>query len=333
MRIGYALYSGALMTGNTLAADMLAAASNLQHRRKQRQASYQAWWFAETLEPQQLRSGLLTLPDLTYQDQRPLDVIVLPPIWGNPKKSLRQNKHLLNWLKHHYENQTTIIATSTGVVWLAEAGLLEAKAATTHWYYFEQFRQNYPKVRLNQHANITQAEHIYCAVSLIALSELLLYLIKQWYGPSSAHIIEKHFHHEVETYNQPCFQIGGALQFDESIALAQDCMQRHLAEPLSMQNVAQEAGISLRTLNRKFKDQVGEAPAKYFQKIRLETAKKLLADWSMSIQDVAEQVGYQDSHYFSKLFQKTFHLSPSAYKRIVKAKVYQSEAQHFVEPT
>ena len=253
---------------------MLAAASRLRPRRVQRQQPYQACWYAQTLEQQATSSGLPVLPQFTYANRKPLDLIVLPPLWGNPRKSIRQQPELISWL------QTPSSATNSNRCHWNRRGLA-CRSGAFRWPsgHHALALLRHPDSKLSKHSRQSTCQHHPSQSALLRCEplklypELLLYLIKQWYGAATAHLIEKHFHHEVATDHQPCFETGGSLQFDEAIALAQDFMQRHFAEPITMQAVAQAAGISLRTLSRKFKAQVGEAPAEHLQKIRLNTAK------------------------------------------------------------
>ncbi|KLV03385.1 AraC family transcriptional regulator [Photobacterium aquae] len=321
--VAFLLYDRALITGVSLAAEMLSSASRLRTRSQQKQKPLNITVVGPSLEPMAASAGLRLQPDTTYDNEQSFDTVILPPMWGNPLQSVRRHPEIIRWLQQQYQKGANLVATGTGVVWLAETGLLNHLVATTHWYYYDNFSQRYPKVILNRKASITEANGLYCTTSINSQSELILYFIAQAYGQKIAVTIETHFGHEIsKTNHQPFYQIGGQIQFDESIALAQDWMKRNLSQNITAQSTAEHCQLPLRTFNRKFKDQVGETPHKYLQRLRMETAQQLLRDVGMSIQDVAEQVGYQDPHHFSTRFQQHFQMTPTQYRRVVKAKIY-----------
>lgn len=323
MKVGFVLYHRALITGVSLAAEMLSSAASLRDRKRQRDNPFDIKLIAPSLKSPKLTAGIKLQPDLTFKDEHTFDIVILPPMWGNPVSSISHTPEIVPWLIRQYQSGAKLVATGTGVSWLAEAGLLDNQVATTHWYFYEKFAARYPNVQLNRQASITAANGLFCTGSINSQSEMILYLIAENFGQNIAKIIETHFGHEIsKSAQQPFYQIGGQVQFDESIALAQDWMKRHLSQPITAQRVATQCDLPLRTFNRKFKDQVGQSPHQYLQKIRMETAQQLLRDFGMSVQDVAEQVGYKDAYHFSTRFQQQFSLTPGKYRKMVKAKIY-----------
>ncbi|WP_299013421.1 GlxA family transcriptional regulator [uncultured Photobacterium sp.] len=323
MKVAFALYHRALITGISLAAEMLSSAASLRPRQQQKKAPFEIKLVAPSTEPPEVPAGLKLQPDITFQNQQAFDIIILPPMWGNPLVTLRQSPEIIPWLIKQYQQGAKLVATGTGVIWLAETGLLDNQVATTHWYYYDKFAARYPNIRLNRQASITAANGLFCTGSINSQSEMILYLIAESFGQKTANIIETHFGHEIsKSTQQPFYQIGGQVQFDESIALAQDWVKRNLSKTITAQSIADHCGLPLRSFNRKFKDQVGESPHQYLQKVRMEAAQQLLRDFGMSVQDVAEQVGYKDAYHFSTRFQQQFSMTPSQYRRMVKAKIY-----------
>ncbi|MGF1760985.1 helix-turn-helix domain-containing protein [Photobacterium sagamiensis] len=326
MKVGFVLYHRALITGVSLAAEMLSSAASLRERKQQRDNPFDIKLIAPSLKSPKLTAGIKLQPDMTFEDEHIFDIVVLPPMWGNPISSLSHTPEIVPWLIRQYQHGAKLVATGTGVSWLAETGLLDNQVATTHWYFYEKFAARYPRVQLNRQASITAANGLFCTGSINSQSEMILYLIAENFGQKIANTIETHFGHEIsKSAQQPFYQIGGQVQFDESIALAQDWMKRNLSQPMTAQSVAIQCGIPLRTFNRKFKDQIGQSPHQYLQKIRMETAQQLLRDFGMSVQEVAEQVGYKDAYHFSTRFQQEFSLTPSKYRKMVKAKIYNAE--------
>ena len=323
MKIGFVLYDKALVTGISLAAEMLSGASRLRDRKTQHQDPLEIKLISTTLEAKSLTAGLRLQPDLTFSCEQDFDLVIFPPMWGNPLVSIIKHPEIIPWLHQQYNKGAKILSTGTGVCWLAEAGLLDGLPATTHWYFYDQFSQQYPQVKLNRQASITAANGLYCAGSINSQSEMMLFLINEMFGKKIASVIENHFSHEISrTQQQPFYQIGGQVQFDESIALAQDWMQRNMAKVITNQRVADVCQLPLRTFNRRFKEQVGQTPNQFLLTLRLETAQILLRDFGLTMCDVAEQVGFRDTYYFNKKFQQHFDMAPKQYRDMVKAKVF-----------
>ncbi|MFM2484116.1 GlxA family transcriptional regulator [Celerinatantimonas yamalensis] len=323
MNVAFVLYARALVTGVSLAVEMLTSAAMLRERALQKTNPLVVRIVAADKTPPRLTGGLILQPDITFDDEFDTDIIIFPPMWGNPLTAIKQTPDLINWLIRHYQRGCQIVAAGTGVIWPAEAGLLDGQVATTHWSFYDRFASRYPQIKLNRKASITAADGIYCTGSINSQAEMLLYLITEHFGQRIASIIETQYGHEVsKTSQQPFYQIGGQLQFDESIALAQDWMKRNLATSMTAQTISMQCSLPLRTFNRKFKEQVGQTPHQYLQQLRIHTAQQLLRDFSMSIQDVAEQVGYHDSYHFSTRFKQLCQITPSEYRKMVKAKIY-----------
>jgi len=80
--------------------------------------------------------------------------------------------------------------------------------------------------------------------------------------------------------------------------------------------------MSVRTLNRRFKNALGKTPLDYLQEIRINTAKDLLKTSNLSISEIADKVGYQDTGYFTTLFKKKLATTPNAYRDTVRAKLF-----------
>ena len=323
MKIGFVLYDKALVTGISLAAEMLSGASRLRDRKAQHQDPLEIKLISTTLEAKSLTAGLRLQPDLTFSCEQDFDLVIFPPMWGNPLVPIIKHPEIIPWLHQQYNKGAKILSTGTGVCWLAEAGLLDGLPATTHWYFYDQFSQQYPQVKLNRQASITAANGLYCAGSINSQSEMMLFLINEMFGKKIASVIENHFSHEISrTQQQPFYQVGGQVQFDESIALAQDWMQRNMAKAITNQRVADVCQLPLRTFNRRFKEQVGQTPNQFLLTLRLETAQVLLRDVGLTMYDVAEQVGFRDTYYFNKKFQQHFDMAPKQYRDMVKAKVF-----------
>ncbi|MDT8399837.1 MAG: helix-turn-helix domain-containing protein [Pseudomonadales bacterium] len=252
------------------------------------------------------------------------DLIIIPALWGNPAGIVKQYPGLIAWLQQQNQKQTLICAVGTGSYFLAEAGLLDNKVATTHWYYFKQFAARYPDVHLQRDRFITLAGNIYCAGSVNSVRDVMLHFIEQFYNPDVANQVSRHFTHEVKRSYSSVFLKNSPqnIHDDEGIIEIQEWMHNRFSSTINLDDLAQQFGLSLRSLNRHFKKATDKSPMQYLQQIRLENAKELLKTSNLSIAEVAFNVGFPNSSYFSALFKKTISLSPRQYRLLVRKKLF-----------
>ena len=253
-----------------------------------------------------------------------LDWIFLPPSWRSPSYLLKKYPDLVEKLKQRYDAGTNFIATGSGVYFLAEAGLLNGLPATTHWYFFEDFTKRYPEIDLKQQHFITYGQRIYCAGSINALSDLVFHLIGQAFGLEKRQMAERHFAHEVgSSYDLPMFSIGNAAHADEAIVEVQEWLKSSCCEDIDIPQMAEHADMPIRTFTRRFRQALGMTPNQYLQDLRIENGRDLLKTTDLSVQDVADSVGYKDTAYFSRVFKAKVGLTPTEYKKMVRPKLFQ----------
>lgn len=286
MKVGVALYNKTLLTSVTLACEMLISAHTLRGRASRKFDSISI----EVLAPIDFKpmGGILPRIDIQYDTYNQYDIIILPPMWGNPIPVLKQHPEITQWLTRQHQGGARVIATGTGVCWLAESGLLNGKVATTHWYFYDKFTALYPQIKLNRSASITKTSGLYCTRSINSQTELIVYLISRYFGSRIAKVIEEHYMHEVSGMGeQPFFEEGGGMQFDEQVAIAQSYINQNMHLPLTLAKIAEYCGISKRTLARRFEHQVGESPHKFLARVRMKQAKSLLHDINLSLQELS----------------------------------------------
>ncbi len=253
-----------------------------------------------------------------------MDWMFIPPNWRDPSYLLKKYPHLPAMLRERYEAGTNFIATGAGAYFLAEAGLFESTPATTHWYFFDDFAKRYPSVDLKRQHFITYGNRIYCAGSINALSDLIFHLIGQAFGLEKRQLAERHFAHEVgSSYDLPMFSVGKAAHADEDIIEIQAWLKSSCHEDIDIPQMAQRASMPVRTFTRRFRQALGMTPNQYLQDLRIENGRDLLKSTDLSIQDVAENVGYKDTAYFSRVFKAKVGLTPSDYKKMVRPKLFQ----------
>ena len=324
--ITFLLCDRMLATSTTLPIEMLQTAEGAalsQNRHKKPLTIARA---AASLEPVSTSAGFLLQPDITLDEIEHTDLIYIPGLWRNPRTVIRKNSAVTDFIRRHANNGARICGVGTGCCFMAEAGLLQGKAATTHWYYFDQFQRSYPDAILKRQYFITQAGNLYCAASVNAMADLTVHFIKTLYNDTIANLVQRHFSHEIRRDYESIRFFEGDIDYhpDEDIVQAQTWMQDHYGESFTLHELAEKFGMSTRTFNRRFKNATGKTPSNYLQEIRTRVAKDLLQTTNLSIQEIALQVGYSDISHLSALFKKFLNTTPSEYRETVRAKLFKT---------
>lgn len=279
---------------------------------------------AETYDPILTYTGIKLIPDKSFNEADAPDLIYIPGLWRNPRPIIKKHAATLAWIKEQNQIGTTISAVGTGCCLLAETGLLDNKAATTHWHYFDQFQRDYPKVQLKRQYFITQAGNLYCAASVNSLADLTVHFIQRFYGSQIASQVERHFSHEIRQSYETSGYFENAINPhpDEDITQIQVWLEDNYAKDISIAQIANHFGMSVRTLNRRFKAANNKTPIDYLQDKRIHVAKDLLHTSNLNINEIADRVGYRDPSYFSQTFKKYLGTTPMDYRKTVRKKLF-----------
>lgn len=321
MKLVFILYPQALTTGVSIPAEMFQAAA--QFRQLRRRSVLEVICVAETLAPVATTAGLSLLPSATFEEINEADYLFLPPMWGTPWKVLGESKPLQRWVRQRYTEGSRIVATGTGVGHLAETGLLNDRVATSHWYYLDRFTKRYPEVKFQRDHFVTHQDGIYCAGSINAQTDLVLFLIERHFGEEALALVEQQFMHEIKgRFSTPYYEPGGRVHQDESVALVQSWMRTHLGDNLTSLKLAEIAGLSERQLRRRFQAATGLSPLSYLNQIRIEEAQSLLRESNLPVADIAHATGFASAAYFTQSFRKQVKLSPMEYRTLVRKKLF-----------
>lgn len=245
------------------------------------------------------------------------DVIILPAFWGDFDELRQRHPHVTTWLREQHAAGASICGEATGVFWMAQAGLLDGKEATTYWRFFREFAERFPKVLLNQDKHLSDADNLYCAGGVTSACDLYIYLIERYCGASIAQGVSRDILYETQrSYSPGRIGFGGQkLHQDVAILQVQQWLEEHFAEKFRIEDVARQHGMSIRNFMRRFQAATGDKPLHYLQRLRIETAKGLLSATRKSIKTISYEVGYDDASFFARLFRQHAELSPNQYRR------------------
>lgn len=313
-----------LGSSTSLPLEMLNAADALNRSRNRRQTKLVIQVASISMEPIKTAGGLTILPDCNISDISHTDLLILPALWRDPQQSLRRFPEVLPWLQQLAVLDCLICAVGTSSCWLAAAGLLDNKPATTHWYYCDEFKKHYPKVDLKPQYLITQANNLYCAGSVNSVADLMVHLINRTYGQAIARQVEGQFSPEIrQPYENHAYaQHATGIHQDETIIQAQEWLRQYADQEVSLRKLADQLRLSMRSFNRRFKQAAGITASQYLQQCRINNAKELLRTSNISIAEIAERSGYQDSSYFCARFKQQMGQTPLTYRSSVRGKLF-----------
>lgn len=245
------------------------------------------------------------------------DLIILPAFSGDFDALLGKYPQLPIWLGEQHAAGSIICGEANGAFWMAEAGLLDGKEATTYQRYFREFATRFPKVQLNPDKHLTDADNLYCVAGPTSGCDLYIYLIERFCGASVAQAVARDILYEVQrSYSPGRIGFGGQkMHQDATILQIQQWLEEHFTEKFRFEDMAREHGMSIRNFMRRFQAATGDKPLHYLQRLRIETAKTLLSATRKSIKTISYEVGYDDASFFARLFRQHTDLSPNNYRR------------------
>jgi transcriptional regulator GlxA family with amidase domain len=221
------------------------------------------------------------------------------------------------WLQEAMKQGTVIASVCTGSFVLAEAGLLDDQVATTHWRAAPLFRSRYPHIRMDEDQLLVDNGQIICAGGASAFADLCIHLVERFASPAVALACSKMLvldGRRMEQTPYMAFYSQKAHQ-DEPIRKAQTWLEAHYADALTIDDVADIAGLGTRTFKRRFKEATGETPIGYLQHLRIEAAKHLLESSREQTARIIWSVGYEDASSFRRLFKRLAGCTMEQYRK------------------
>jgi transcriptional regulator GlxA family with amidase domain len=248
---------------------------------------------------------------------KPIDTLIIA---GNDAIGANNPEYILfyNWLSTINEHTTRRIGSVCGGAFsLAKAGLLDGRKATTHWELNEKLKKAYPLVNVDINDFFTKDGHIYTSGGVSSGIDLALALVEEDHGKDLAIKVARKL---VFYLSRPGFQVqfGNLLPVYESSNIAdklQGWVKEHLHEQLDVVRIAEHLNMSTRNFTRVFHKQTGIPPAKFIEKIRVETARKYLEDTDIPLERIADLCGLGNLVSMRRTFLRHLMTTPSDYRR------------------
>ncbi|MBV9401572.1 MAG: GlxA family transcriptional regulator [Bryobacterales bacterium] len=245
------------------------------------------------------------------------DIDTLLVVGGMEPWKVEGKAAVLNWIRQHANNVRRLAGVCTGAFVLAEAGLLDGRRATTHWYYCQQLASRYPKVKVDPEPIFVVDGNVYTCAGVTSGMDLALAFVEQDFGTDVAVRIARAY---VMFLRRP----GGQSQFSTPMSFngsSQSAMNRlqvwifdHLAEELTIERLAAQANMSARHFARVFAREFQMTPGEYLDRVRVEAARKRLEDTDDAVEEVATAVGFGTGSTMRRAFLRVLDIGPADYR-------------------
>lgn len=278
---------------------------------------YEVTMVGLTTDPVRTDSGYALVPEAGPAALARADTVIVP---GTRLPSARQDGTITAELRAALaliRPGTRLVSICTGAFVLAAAGLFDGHRVTTHWAYADAFRALHPDIDLDENLLFIDEGDVLSSAGVAAGVDLCLHLIRRDHGSAVANRVARQC-------VVPPWRDGGQAQFIErplpepggdSTAYARDWALAHLDRPLEVATLAAEARMSLRTFNRRFRDETGRSPGAWLGEQRLDHARHLLESTDLPVDEVARRAGLGTGASLRQRLRAAIGLSPGAYRR------------------
>lgn len=243
-------------------------------------------------------------------------VIIVPPSLGEPPEP-DMVPRLTRWLTDRHAGGSVLCSVCAGAFLLAETGLLDGRAATTHWSHAGTLAQRFPGIQVDADKLLIDDGDVITAGGLMAWIDLGLKLVDRLLGSAimletARFLLVDPPGREQRHYSKfsPRLRHG-----DEAVLKVQHWLQAQGARQVTIPAMAARAGLEERTFLRRFHKATGLKPTEYCQHLRVGKAREALELTNRTVEQVAWDVGYEDAGAFREVFQKVMGLSPRDYRR------------------
>jgi transcriptional regulator GlxA family with amidase domain len=303
--VGFLLIPGFALMSYASAVEPLRAANRLAGK-----TLYHWWHAAPGDQPAIASSGVAVLPNFKLgSNVGDLD-LMLVCAGGNPASF--NDRRCLAWLRKLAHQGVIIGGVSGGPFVIAKAGLLAGRRCTLHWEHMPAFQEAFPNVGLTRSLFELDGDRITCSGGVAGL-DMMVELITRDHGYQLGAAVSDWFlHTHIREGEGPQrmdlrFRLGIA---DEKLLGVLKAMEANLETPLPRQQLAALVHISLRQLERAFRNHLGQGVHEHYLALRLRRSTQLLRETSLSTLEIALATGFGSASQFSRAFRRKFGTSP-----------------------
>lgn len=275
------------------------------------------WYRFETVAAEARRSraigGIVVEADRGLEALQQADTIILP---GWRDREAQPPQPLLDALVAAHSRGARLFSICSGVFILAATGLLNGKRATTHWHHAHYLQQTYPEITVTPDVLYIDEGNIVTSAGSAAGIDASLHIVRQDHGSQIANRVARRL-------VLPPHRDGGQAQYiapvqprsGQRMSAVMHWARQNLSAPLSLADLAAQAGMSTRTFQRRFRAETGTAPMAWLQRERLFRAQAMLETDNAALTDIALASGYPSVDTFRIAFNRSVGTSPAAYRK------------------
>ena len=256
-------------------------------------------------------SGIEIHPNLPLADAKDFDLVVV--VGGEGAENYRERttfKHLQRLAREG----VSIGAVTLGSFALARAGLLEGYRCTVHWEYLEAFEESFPHLDVRKEVFEIDRDRLTCSGGTAALDMMLAYIGAE-HGARLAQVVsELVLHDRIRSADEPQrmpLPVRLGVSHPKLVRVV-ELMERNIDSVASPHRLAEEVNLSGRQLERLFRKYLGTTPKRYHMDVRLNRARQLLRQTTLSVLDVAIACGFSTASHFTKSYRERFEITPRA---------------------
>ena len=227
--------------------------------------------------------------------------------------SISEVPRLHHWIAQRARSAIGLGAIGGGCRVLAAARVLNMKTAAVHWELSLGLRETYPDVEFLERMFVTDGRIMTCS-GRSATIDFALYCIAGLCGSEMARAVADHLNHDQfreHNRKQARWTDAGTGKTPRSLRRAIALMNEHLEHPLSTSAVARHVGTCSRHLQRIFLQYFRLTPGRFYQNHRLQCARHLVRQTSMTVTEIALATGFKTTSHFSERYWRLFGVRPS----------------------
>jgi transcriptional regulator GlxA family with amidase domain len=270
-----------------------------------------------TKKEMKLNDGMFSVfTDRLVKDIKKTDLIIIPALFGDMQTALSKNRDLIPWINEQYQSGAELASLCVGAFLLASTGLLNGRKCSTHWGFQNEFREMFPEVEVIDGSIITEEHRIYSSGGANSYWSLLLHLVEKYTDRGTAILASKYFAVDIDRDSQAAFSMftGQKNHTDEEVRKGQVYIEKNFHEKISVDEIADFAGVGRRSLERRFKQATNNSVLEYINRVKIEAAKRSFESNRKNINEVMFDVGYTDTKAFRTMFKKITGLTPIEYR-------------------
>jgi len=238
---------------------------------------------------------------------------------GAPVRPLPEvDDRLVPWLRRFAARIPTVVSICTGAFVLGAAGLLAGRRATTHWMFLDELRARFPAARVVDEGIFVKDGRIWTSAGITAGIDLTLALVEEDHGRGVAMAVARRLVLFLRrSGNQAQFSAALRRQEKEPPQLRDISafVVEHIDQALPVERIAAGAGMSPRSLSRWCREHLGESPAELVRRLRIDEARRLLEETSLSLKEITARTGLGDASTMWRVFTRRLGVTPAAYRQ------------------